>query len=217
MRGITDDFTIKVIEPSQVTINPDGTTDAAYNKVSIEAVVPDGLDYSEVIGMTYALDVRKPMVKFFRCLKSNTYEHLVIDNDNFITNQTLDPESNIDYRPLDRLLEADFHMEDFISAIKGIDFHATNANVNFKLGQWIRFAINFSLGFEYGKVKIATNDIISGYKQLFEDSNSDFFRSLGAHHNYMDIYQSFASVIYDSKDIVNVVDKTRLLKDILSL
>lgn len=217
MNGFTDDFVIKVVEPQQITLNRDGTEDIVYNKVSIEATIPDGMDYSETIGMVYALDTRKPLVKFFRCLKSNEFNNFIIETDNNIITQTLEPESPINFRSLDALLQKDFKTDEFLDHIKTLDFDASNDQVNYKLGQWIRFAINFYLNSEFGKIKIGTPDIITGYKDLFEDSKSDFFISLGSHSQYLKIYNALSRVIYEGKDIVNAIDKTYLLKNILSL
>lgn len=217
MEGVTDDFVIKVIEPSQITINKDGTEDVAYNRVSIEASIYDGTDYAETFGMVYALDTKKAQVKFFRCLKSAIHENLLMDRYDNILSQELLPGTTINFGVLDNLMSKEFDMSGFLNKLQTTDFDASNDNVNYKLGQWIRFAINFNISNDFGKVKIGTPDIIAGYKQIFEDSKSDFFISLGTHSNYVNIYNSFAKIIYDGKDIVNCIDKTCLMKDILSL
>lgn len=215
---LTNDFVCRAISPNQLSINKNGEVNSLYNKVLIEAVIPyDGV-YATVVGMSYALDVKKPICKFFVGIKENLESgHLYLNNSHNIVNQEIEAEKTLNYTLLDRLLETDNNIYDWCQNLKTIDFDSSNDNVNYKLGQWVRFAINFNVTNEFGVIKIAAADIISAYKMLFEDSKSPYFVSMGAHTEYSRIYNAFSKVVYDSKDIVNIPDKTYLLKDILSI
>ena len=72
MSKFTSDFRVQVKVPDQITRTVDGnvnTDDITYNRVLIEAVMPDEYawdNHDEVIGFLYGLDVRKPIVKMYR-------------------------------------------------------------------------------------------------------------------------------------------------------
>lgn len=217
MNGITDTFECKAISPAQLSFNRDGSIIPVYNRVLVEAILPGDNYHNEIVGMTYALDSRKPVCKFFRAVKDGLNGHLYISNDKYIVAQQLEPEITLNYSYLDSLMNKDFDTFDWIQNIKSIDFDATNDNVNYKLGQWIRFAINFNLYSDFGNVKIATNDIVAGYKSLFESNDSEFYVPLANHTEYYRIYSALSKVLYDGKDIVNLPDKCILLKNILGL
>lgn len=217
MSKYTDDFIYEAIPVGQVSINPDGSENMIYNKVHVEAILPSDNDISEVIGFTYALDARKPVVRFYKAWKRNDTGCLLLNNDTFINSQDLEPERTINYNPVEQLLQKELNYK-WIDTLKQVSWKATNDEVNYRLGQWIRFAINFFSNSEYGKVKIATNDIINGYKSLFEDSKSFFFKSLGVDCVNYELISAFSTILYENKkDPVNLIIKTKLLTNILSL
>lgn len=216
MGKYTNEFIYEAIPPSQVSISPDGSENMIYNKVHIEAILPAD-NISEVIGFTYALDARKPVVRFYKAWKRNNTGCLFLNDDNFIISQDLEPERTINYSPIEKLVEKQLNYE-WIDNLQRTSWKATNDEVNMRLGRWVRFAINFFHNSEYGKVKIATNDIINGYKSLFEDSDSFFFKSLGVDCLNFEMLSAFSTILYESKkDPVNLIIKTRLLNSILSL
>lgn len=218
MSRLTDDFVCRAIEPTQLSISSNGEINTIYNKVLIEACMPSNSATTESIGMAYAIDARKPICKFYRCIKDNSSSgHLYIDSDRYIVNQPLEPESTLNYSLLDSLMDKELTTTEWMNSLEFMDFNASNDEVNYKLGQWIRFAINFAINNEFGSIKIATNDIIAAYRSLFEDMKSPYSTSLGAHTTYANIYDAFSKIIYDGKDIVNLIDKTYLLKSILSI
>jgi hypothetical protein len=217
MRKYTDMFDCFAICPQQLSIGPNGEPQMVYNKVHIEAILPgNNPDISEVIGFTYALDTRKPVARIYKAWKNNVSGSLMLNNSNYIINQTIEPETSLNFSGVQKLLETELDW-DWIERLKSTCWEASNDQVNYKLGQWIRFAINFNVSDEYGKVKIATNDIIAGYKLLFEDSNSPFFTSLGIQCNFHKTLDALSSILYNSqKDPVNLIVKSYLLKDIIS-
>lgn len=214
----TDDFRAKVISPSQLSVSVDGTVDQVYNRVMIEAVSPITHDLAEVIGMVYALDVRYPVAKFFKGIKDNMEGgQLYIDNTSNIVYSDIVPETPIDYTPLNRLSDKKIDTMDWMDTLKTKDFNCSNDNINYSLGQWIRFALNIERKTDYGMIKIGYQDIVSGYKYLFEDEDSLYYKNLGGHREYYDIYSAMSNVVYNGRDIFNIPEKTILLKQILSI
>ena len=214
----TEDFRARVVAPSQLSVSVDGTVNQVYTRVLVEAVAPITHDLAEVIGMVYALDTRYPVVKFFKCIKDNMEGgQLYIDNVANIAYSDIAPESPIDYTQLNRLADKEIKTLDWMDSLKTKDFDCSNDNVNKSLGQWIRFALNIERKTDYGLVKIGHQDIVSGYKYLFEDEDSPHYKSLGGHREYFDIFSAMSDVVYNGRDIINIPEKTVLLKQILSI
>ena len=218
LNKFTDLFVCQAIPLSQVSINPDGSENTIYNKVHVEAVLPgENPEINEVIGFTYALDTRKPLVRFYKAWKRADCGCLLLNNSNFIITNELEPERAINYSPINQLLEKELPF-DWIEQLQKVSWKATNDQVNYRLGQWLRFTINFFDNSDFGKVKIATNDIINGYKSIFEDLKSPFFNSLGTDCLNYQLFSAFSNILYqNSKDPANLIIKTRLLCNILSL
>ena len=69
MAKFTDDFIIQAKPADQISLTPNGDVnfeDIIYNRVNIEAVLPDEYcfeGHKQVVGFVYALDTRKPVVK----------------------------------------------------------------------------------------------------------------------------------------------------------
>lgn len=214
----TDDFRVRVVAPNQLSISEGGVINQVYNKVLVEAVSPITHDLAEVCGMTYALDVRYPVIKFFKGIKDNMESgHLFIDKSQNIVTDDIIPGEAVNFTKLDALIAQPVNTQEWMEELKRKDFDASNDHVNFSLGQWVRFAININKTTEHGIIKIAYADIVSGYKWVFEDQNSPFYKGLGGHTEYYTIYSAMSSAIYNSRDLVNIPDKTLLLKQILIL
>lgn len=213
----TDIFECYALTPPQLAINNNGEPQMVYNKVHIEAILPgNNPDISEIIGFTYALDTRKPVARIYKAWKRNDTGCLFLNDRNFIESQTIDSLTPLNYSSVPRLLEKELDWN-WIEKLNNNSWNTINDQVNHKLGQWIRFAINFHITDEYGKVKIATNDIINGYKNLFEESSSNFFISMGKDCSYYNTLSAMSSIIYENqKDPINLIVKSYLLKDILS-
>lgn len=218
LNKITDDFICQAVPPGQVSIAPDGTENMIYNKVHVEAVLPSNqADISEVIVFTYGLDTKRPFARFYKAWKRNDTGCLFLNDQRFVVTQDLEPERTLNYSPVDMLLEKELNKE-WLDKLSLNGWEASNDQVNYRLGQWVRFAINFFNNSEYGKVKIATNDIITGYKNLFEETNSPFYTPLAHGCSYYQALSSMSQVIYDNKkDPTNLIVKTILLNSILSI
>lgn len=66
MSKFTNKFIVNVQEPSQVILTDD-STDTTYNKVWIQAIMPNQIeDLPEIYHFVYSLDTRTPVYKMFR-------------------------------------------------------------------------------------------------------------------------------------------------------
>ena len=80
MKKFTNDFSIQVQLPSQLTIT-DSKEDITYNRVWVQAIMPStSYGYSETINLVYALDVRKPIYKIFKAYKDKKTGNLFAFN-----------------------------------------------------------------------------------------------------------------------------------------
>lgn len=224
---LTNELRINGVTPSQITYTGDGTLsteDITYNRITIEAILPDSLkinndDHKEVIGMVYGLDVRKPVVKFFHARERCVCTNMCVFSPSMLACQDLEPETAIDFKPLDRIIE---QTDDTVAQLKKLlemEFDCSEQNINESLGRWIRNCINYSYDNHYGKVKIACSTPIDAYKSLFQKEDSDYFLGNTSVASMYDIYNAFTQVITDSrkKDPFNIFEKTLLVSDILGV
>lgn len=224
---LTNNLRINAVTPSQITYTGDGnlsTEDITYNRVTIEAILPDSLkvngdEHKEVIGMVYGLDVRKPVVKFFHARERSVCTNMCVFSPSLLACQDLEPETAIDFKPLDRIIEQTDDTVAWLKRLVEMKFACDDYNINESLGKWIRNCINYSYDNHYGKVKVACSNPIDAYKLLFEKEDSEYFFGNSLSISMYQVYNAFTQILSDSrkKDSFNVFEKTLLLKDILDV
>lgn len=227
LQRLTSEFRINAVTPKQITYTGDGninTEDLTYNRVTIEAILPDAMkingdDHKEVIGMVYGLDVRKPVVKFFHAHERSVCTNMCVFNPSLLACQDIEPETAIDFKPLDRIIEQTDDTATWLKKLINTEFACDDYNINESLGKWIRNCINYSYDNHYGKVKVACSTPIDAYKLLFEKEDSDYFYGNSSSISMYNVYNAFTQILTDAKkkDAFNVFEKTLLIKDILSI
>lgn len=225
LHKITSDFRVQVQLPSQITYTEDGsinTEDITYNRVLIEGILPDEYKFNNdphraVIGMVYGIDVRKPVVKFFKGQERMSCTNLCVFSPQLLSCQDLEPESAIDFRPLERIIEQTDDTASWLKMLSTHDFDCSEDNVNRSLGSWIRSCMSDSFNNNYGKVKLAASTPIDAYKLLFEKEDSDYYTGIDNDTSMYQVYNAFTQVLTDSmkKDPFNIFEKTLLVKSIL--
>ncbi len=224
---LTSDIFIQVQLPSQITYTGDGTLnteDITYNRVLIEAKLPDEYKFSDdphkaVIGMVYGIDVRKPVVKFFKGMERMSCTNLCVFSPQLLSCQDLESETAIDYKPLERIIEQTDDTANWLKRIIDQVFTCDDYNINESLGKWIRNCINYSYDNHYGKVKVACSTPIDAYKLLFEKDDSEYYINGDSSTSMYNVYNAFTQVLTDGmkKDPFNIFEKTLLIKDIIDL
>lgn len=224
---LTNEFRINGVTPNQVTYSGDGTInteDITYNRVTIEGILPDSMkinddEHREVIGMVYGLDVRKPVVKFFHGLERHVCTNMCVFNQSLLSCQDLEPETAINFRSLDSIIEQTNDTLAYLKKIIEMEFSCNDQNINESLGEWIRNCINYSYDNHYGKVKVACSTPIDAYKDLFEKEDSDYYAGGQSIISMYQVYNAFTQQITNArkKDAFNVFEKTLLLKSILGI
>ena len=228
IQKLTSEFRVQVQLPTQITYTEDGsinTEDITYNRVLIEAILPDEYKFNDdphraVLGMVYGIDVRKPVVKFFKGQERMSCTNLCVFSPQLLACQDLESESPVDYKPLERIVEQTDDTAAWMKKIIETEFDCRVQNVNESLGKWIRNCINYSYNNHYQPVKIACSTPIDAYKLLFEKEDSEYYAGIDSGNISMyQVYNAFTQELTDGmkKDPFNIFEKTLLLKDILDI
>ena len=225
MSKYTDDFRIQGVLADQISLTNDGEInleDTVYNRIWIQAVMPSDLcleNHDEVVGMIYGLDVRKPIVKIYRGHLNRACTNLAIFQNSFLDVQELEPESAINYKPIEKLMGQTCQVKNILTKLKNTEVAYDEARINENLGDWIRRAMHYSTSNVGGKVKVATSTAIDAYKLLYEKEDSPYYVPVGTDTDMFNIYNSFTQIITDNtkKDIIGTVEKTILVSNILGI
>lgn len=222
MSKYTSDFRVQVKLPDQITINQNGeimTDDITYNRVYIQAVLPQELslnNHEEVIGMVYGIDTRKPIAKMFKGALNCACTNLCVFNPDMLSVQEIAPESAIDFRPLNKIIEQNNDVVTWLTQLINCEFDCSERNINESVGRWVRNLLTKSYDSGFGKVKLATSTAVDAYKLLFLDTDSPYYVNDG-NTNMFNVYNAFTQLITNNrpKEIINECEKTLLIKQIL--
>lgn len=218
MGKLTDNFSVQVKIPDQITtVNKEA--DITYNRVLIQAILPEEYcvdKHDEVIGFLYGLDVRKPVVKIYRGYLNQACTNLTVFNPNWINVQELIPGEPINFSPIKNLLE---NTSNFGTVIKRLKSTIIDREERKRyLGEWVDHSLRDTEDYGFGKVKIAVSTPIDAYKQLFIDTESEYYIPQGIDPSLYDIYNSFTQIITDDqKDLMNKFEKTMIINRLLSV
>ena len=225
MSKYTNDFRIQASLPDQISITKKedlNLEDTVFNRVWIQAVLPNEFSFNnhqEVIGMVYGLDTRKPIVKIYRGALNMACLNLCVFNPSFLEVHELEPESPINFRGLQSLMEQVSDIKSWLDRLSETFITYEENVINENLGLWVRNALSTSFDNGYGKVKLSASTAVDAYKLLYEKEDSPYFVKPGEATSMFNVYNAFTELISntDTRDIMNKAEKTLLLKDILTL
>ena len=224
MSKFTNDFRVQVKLPDQITLTNEGNInkdDVTYNRVWIQAVLPDEYcfeNHQEVIGMVYGLDVRKPIYKIYKGGLNMACTNLCIFNPDFLDIQEIEPETAVNFRSLERLMEQTDDMRVRLNNMFNMEIPYIETDIDQMLGKWVRNTIDQFYDKGFGKVKLATSTAIDAYKLLYCKKDSPYYVEPGQSTNMFNVYNAFTQLITDDdRDIVNKAEKTLLLQNILEI
>lgn len=225
MSKFTKDFRIQAKLPDQMSLTRDkdlNTEDTVFNRVWIQAILPEEFsidNHNEVIGMVYGLDTRKPVAKIYRGALNMACLNLCVFNPSFLNLQEIEPEKPLDFGCIQPLMEQTSTLKVWLDKLKSTEVPYDSHLINENLGMWIRETIACSYNTGFGKVKLASNTAIDAYKLLYEKEDSPYFVKEGESTSMFNVYNAFTELISnaDTRDIVNKVEKTLLLRNILHL
>lgn len=224
MSKFTDKFIINAIPADQISLTPEGevnTEDIVYNRMWIQAVMPDecGFDnHDRVVGMVYGLDTRKPVSKLYVGGLNRACCNLCVFNPSFLNVQELEPETPINYKPIESLLKQTSDVTATLKRISEIEVPYEQNIIDENLGLWVRNTMDRQFSSNFGKVKVATSIAVDAYKLLYKDEESPYYVNPGYSTDMFNIYNAFTQCITDDKrDIINKAEKTLLISQILNI
>ena len=220
MQRITDQFTVKVELPQQITLTKDKDLDCediTFNRVWIQALLPPEYqveNHTDVIGMVYGVD--KGVAKFYRGGMNNACTNLCVFNPEYLRTQKLEPLKAINFQGLQELVDKTNEIKSFLNILESREFIFDEENLNEQLGFWVRQCISESYNSGFGGTKISTATAIKAFKLLFTDKKSPYYTDTNT--NYFNVYNAFTEIIsHDDRDIMNTCEKVLLLRSILSV
>lgn len=222
MSKFTDEFIIQAKPADQISLTPNGDVnfeDIIYNRVNIEAVLPNEYCYEghkQVVGFVYALDTRKPVVKEYMGGLRTACLNLCTFNPAALSVQELAPESAINYNFLNTCLEMADDMGAKLRLLSDIEF--SRDQMYNELGTQIDRCINTKFHSDFGTVKLTESLPIEVYKNLFYNEKSDYYTQDNIVSGF-DVYQAYTDIICNgkSKDLVNRFEKTLLVSRIMGI
>jgi hypothetical protein len=224
---LTSEFRVQAQLPKQVTFDSNGnivTDDITYNRVLIEAILPDEYKFSNdphkgVIGMVFGIDVKKPVVKFFKGMERQSCTNLCVFSPQLLSCQELEANTAVDYKPLDNIIRQTDDTAAWLNKLTEKSFECDDYHINESLGKWVRNCLNYSYDNHFGKSKLAVSTAIDAYKALFEKEDSEYYFENKPEIPMYSIYNAFTNVITNNikKAFFNLFEKTPLLQDILDL
>lgn len=222
MSKFTNEFIIQAKPADQISLTPNGDVnfeDIIYNRVNIEAVLPNEYCYEghkQVVGFVYALDTRKPVVKEYMGGLRTACLNLCTFNPAALSVQELEPERAIDYGFVTRCIEMADDMGAKLRTLEGMEF--SKDQMYNELGMQIDRCINYKFHNDFGTVKLPESLPIEVYKNLFYNDKSDYYTQNGIVSGF-DVYQAYTDIICNgkNKDLVNRFEKTLLVSRILGI
>lgn len=189
MKLLTNKFIVKVEQaPQSIILN--GEPQLVFEKVWIQAIVGD-VTYN----MIYALDIRTPMYKFF---KGYGRPQLITDANSLISG-TIESGMPIpdDFK---KLLTIKVDTTPWINRLKMSPVKEKTK----LLGQLVEKALVTIISNGPTKYQLSTSDVISAYKAVYFDGQSEYGDSLYG------LYQTITKAICNGKDYFSVPEKILL-------
>lgn len=221
MQDMTDNFIINVKPADQISLTKNGEInfdDVIYNRVWIQAVMPDEYawdNHKRVISMIYALDTRKPVVKFYTGALNMACLNLCVFNPEMLSVAELEPESAINYSFLRNMLTVTDDIRCKLETLSNLEFNRDTIYDN--LGHWVDNCITSKFNNGFGNVKLAESTPIEVYKDLFYNDKSKYYTTNDVVDGFT-VYNAFTELITeDKRDITNKFEKTLLISDILGI
>ena len=216
--AFTNDFRVQAIRADQVSTS-NSVEDTVYNRIYIQAVLPEKYtidNHQEVIGMLYGLDVRKPIVSFYKGYLNSACLNLTIFNPQWVSTQELIAGDPINYGPVKQVIE---QTNDFAVMLKKLKAtYIDRSECKLELGKWVDNTLRQSIDTGFGKVKLSSATAVEAYKSLFLDAESEYYIPDGQDFSHFDAYNAFTEVItQDKRDLLQKPHKTLLLNKILDL
>lgn len=220
MTKFTNEFVIEVEEPKQITLNDNGDEDTTYNRVCIQAIMPnkcDILDHREVYGLVYALDVRNPMYKVYRGY-INKDNNLFAFDSRWLDVKELKPSESFKI-DIESLMKIENNIKLKLEQMNSSWISIDKDSIYRDLGSYITKSMLYYHQTEFGgKVKLSPAMVVKAYESVYMDSSSKFYIKPIEESTIYNYYSAFVQIVQDEKkDILNRWEKTYLIGQLFGL
>ena len=215
--------TYKFIEKGDSLI---GTTDDEGNKmllmtkVTVMAVLDNQIgpnnEYREVIGISYAIDVRKPHYKIWKAYM-NMEDNFLIMLDPMVEHYEFDiDDQTIELSYLDVLLDKPVNI---LPCLEVLSETIERNEVEEIIGKALINSLETSFNFGFGKIKLATSYITKLYNTVYNNKDGGSFAAdANGNSNMLSYYGVLSNLIFiDTKDVINLPDKILLTITVAAL
>ena len=192
-----------------------------YNRVLVTSVCnPDydftinGTVYHRVVCMSYTLDTKKPMCKFYTGVIDPDLNFYAF-GENCMSIQELEADTAINYSPVQVIFNNGLrdNCQAMLEQLHTVTIPKSTALV----GEWVDFALKKEYYNEAGKVRMSVSLPVDVYKALTMDQDSDLYLEDNDLPLVL-ILKTFASFVSeDGKDLTNRYEKTQLINRLLDL
>jgi hypothetical protein len=194
---------------------------AIYNRVLVISVCNDeydfivnGRSFHRTICMSYSLDTKKPLCKFYTGVVDPDLNFYAFGDD-CMHIQEIEPENAIDYSFVQAVFQNGLrdNCQQMLEQLVTVPV----SNSPDTLGHWVDFAIKKEYYNEAGKVRMAVTLPVEVYKTVTMDQDSEFYFD-GEEIPMFNVLQSFSYFINnDDKDLNNRYEKIQLVNKLLGL
>jgi hypothetical protein len=196
-------------------------THVIYNRVLVMSICNTEYDftindviYHRVVCMTYTLDTKKPICKFYTGVVDPDLNFYAF-GDNCMAIQEMEADTAINYSPVQVIFNNGLR-DNCRAMLEQLSSISVPKSTNL-LGDWVDFALKKEYFNEAGKVRLSTSLPIDAYRTLTMDQDADLYvedDSISLLH----ILKTFSSFISeDGKDLSNRYEKTQLVNRLLEL
>lgn len=218
MSKFTDKFIINVQTPDQYTLT-DGNEDITYNRVWVQAVMPDKYtidNHAEVYSLLYGLDVRTPVYKVSRHYLNQACLNLCIFNPQWLSVTELQEGETFKYS-IKNLMEATNDVEMRLRKMKNTFLDRDPDSRHKVLGEHIEKVMTIKWSNIAGKTQLSTNTAIDAYKSVYVDDRSPYYVKDTEECSVFNYYNAYTELIRDSKNFFNNIESTLLLQALFNI
>lgn len=214
IKPFVDNIEINASYPGQL-VKAEDKNAITFNKVHVKCYVKSNVqsDLKEIIVLSYTLEGKTPMAKMYRGYESED-THFVVDNPDWIIIQEIKEDEGIDVSKVTDLLESTSNIGTFKAKLDKV---ITKKEITDLVGNWITYCMTIVHEHELYKIKLPYRHAINGYKSITHNTDSNHYM-VGDSTYKANVYYAMLQIITDdSKDMMNVFEKTILVNNMLGL
>lgn len=214
-KDVALDYIINVVTPDQITIDEDQQEDLTFNRVWIQAVLPNVVDnHKEVLGLLYGLDApRYPILKTYRGHLNMACTNLTVFSPSWQKTYLME-QNKVPGYDIESMMAMDNNFKYSLEKLKNT--YIKENEMHDKLGSWIDASLREQHFNGYQTIKLDPKFIIEGYKNVCVNSQSPEFK-IEPNKQLFDIYNGVTRLIRDDKDFLSKWERTALLSKIMNV